>query len=150
MKDIAYQMILKWARQDENEQILLTDDATRLTLDTIAFCTMDYRFNSFYSADMHPFVDAMLNWLSLSQKLGKQSAIVNKWLGSADQIKVKENYKLMLGVAQQIIDKRRANPKDKNDMLNTLLYGKDPKTGAVMRDGLISANMLTFLIAGEN
>lgn len=31
----------------------------------------------------------------------------------------------------------------------SILIGKDPKTGAFMSDGLISANMITFLIAGE-
>lgn len=142
-------MITKWARKDEDQRILLTDDATRLTLDTIALCTMDFRFNSFYSESMHPFVDAMLAWLTTSQKRGQQPALMNKWLGSADATRLQENFALMEAIAQQIIDKRRANPKDKKDMLNTLLYGKDPKTGAVMRDGLIIAEMLTFLIAGK-
>lgn len=30
-----------------------------LTLDTIALCTMDYRFNSCYRDEMHPYVKAM-------------------------------------------------------------------------------------------
>lgn len=149
MQDIAHQMIVKWARQDEEQRILLTDDATRLTLDTIALCTMDFRFNSFYAENMHPFVDSMFTFLATSQKLGQQPAVMKKFLGSADQAKVKQSYAEMEAIAQQIIDKRRANPQDKNDMLNTLLYGKDPKTGAIMRDGLIAAEMLTFLIAGK-
>lgn len=150
MQDVAHQMIRKWARQDEDQKILLTDDATRLTLDTIALCTMDYRFNSFYSETMHPFVDNMMDWLSTSQKLGQQPALMKKLLGSSDIARIKEKFAFMESIAQQIIDKRRANPQEKNDMLNTLLYGKDPKTGASMRDGLIIAEMLTFLIAGKS
>lgn len=148
MRDIAHQLILKWARQEEDHQILLTDDATRLTLDTIALCTMDYRFNSFYSEKMHPFVESMLGFLSLSQKLSVQPTLVTKFLGSADQARLHEYGEVMNKVAQDIVARRRSNPNGKQDMLNTLLYGKDPKTGAVMRDELIAAEMITFLIAG--
>jgi len=31
-----------------------------------------------------------------------------------------------------------------------MIYGKDPKTGETMRDELIAANMITFLIAGRS
>ena len=59
MKDIAHQLVLKWARFGEDEEIAVTEDFSNLTLDTIALCTMDYRFNSFYRDGMHPYVDAM-------------------------------------------------------------------------------------------
>ncbi|EXJ74633.1 uncharacterized protein A1O5_02930 [Cladophialophora psammophila CBS 110553] len=59
MKDIANQLILTWARKGPENKILATEDFTRLTLDTIALCTMSYRFNSFYQESMHPFVQAM-------------------------------------------------------------------------------------------
>lgn len=64
MKDIASQLTLKWARHGSDFTIPVTDDFTRLTLDTLALCSMDYRFNSFYQEQMHPFVDAMVNFLS--------------------------------------------------------------------------------------
>ena len=38
----------------------VADNMTRLTLDTIALCAFDYRFNSFYQNEMHPFVAAMV------------------------------------------------------------------------------------------
>jgi cytochrome P450 / NADPH-cytochrome P450 reductase len=43
-------MILKWARFGPEEEIAITEDFSNLTLDTIALCTMDYRFNSLYVA----------------------------------------------------------------------------------------------------
>jgi hypothetical protein len=55
----------------------------------------------------------------------------------------------MKKVGQDIVENRRANPTDKKDVLNTMIYGKDPKTGEVMRDELIIAQMTTFLIAGK-
>lgn len=42
-----------------DENIPLGDDLQNLALDTIALCTMDYRFNSFYRDEMHPYVSAM-------------------------------------------------------------------------------------------
>lgn len=53
------QLVLKWARFGPDENIPLGDDLQNLALDTIALCTMDYRFNSFYREEMHPYVKAM-------------------------------------------------------------------------------------------
>ena len=49
MRDIANQLVLLWARKGPENKILATEDFTKLTLDTIALCTMSFRFNSFYS-----------------------------------------------------------------------------------------------------
>ena len=46
------------------------------------------------------------------------------------------------------VQHRRDNPTEKKDLLNAMIYGKDPKTGSTMRDDLIAANMQTFLVAG--
>jgi cytochrome P450 / NADPH-cytochrome P450 reductase len=147
MKDIANQLVLKWARKDPEEPIQPTDDFTRLTLDTIALCTMNYRFNSFYQEGLHPFVEAMMRDLLLASKTSTQTAViaaVMKWWANP-----KENNALMRRIGQEIIDDRRANPVEKDDFLNALLYNKDPRTGKSMRDDLIISNMLTFLVAGH-
>ena len=52
MHDIAGQLVMKWARHGSSYSIPVTDDFTRLTLDTIALCAMDYRFNSYYRDQM--------------------------------------------------------------------------------------------------
>lgn len=147
MKDIANQLLLKWARKGPEDRILITDDFTRLTLDTIALCTMKYRFNSFYSTEMHPFVDAMLNVLLESGARTTRPAFISafRYAGNA---KFLEDEAMLKKTAQQIIDNRRANPTDENDLLNAMVCGKDPKTGEKMRDELIIAQMNTFLIAG--
>ena len=53
----------KWGRLNPDEQIDVTADMTRLTLDTIALCGFGYRFNSFYRDTQHPFVEAMMRTL---------------------------------------------------------------------------------------
>lgn len=150
MKDIANQLVLKWARMGHKEEILLTDDYTKLTLDIIAANTMDYRFNSFYRDDMHPFVQAMMNRLNAATDKAMQPAIVTKAMalfGSVD--KSADDVQTMVDIAQEIITERRENPVDKDDLLNHMLHGKDPKTGESMRDALIASEMISFLIAGK-
>jgi len=63
MHDIASQLAMKWARHGSGNPIMVTDDFTRLTLDTIALCAMDSRFNSYYHDEMHPFIEAMGDFL---------------------------------------------------------------------------------------
>ena len=60
MLDIAEQMLTKWERLGPEADLDVTDNMTRLTLDTIALCGFGYRFNSFYQREMHPFVEAMV------------------------------------------------------------------------------------------
>src|SRR5215510_11221936 len=63
MEDIADQMLLRWERFGPDAVVDVADNMTRLTLDTIALCAFDYRFNSFYQNEMHPFVAAMVGAL---------------------------------------------------------------------------------------
>lgn len=64
MRDAATQLVLKRARMGPGHRIPLTNGFTRLTLDTIALCAMDYRFNSFYQKETYPFVEAMSRTLT--------------------------------------------------------------------------------------
>src|SRR5579859_1345294 len=66
MLDIAEQLMLKWERLNPDEPINVPDDMTRLTLDTIGLCGFNYRFNSFYREEPHPFVQAMVRSLGAS------------------------------------------------------------------------------------
>ncbi|KAF7323877.1 hypothetical protein MKEN_00609100 [Mycena kentingensis (nom. inval.)] len=148
MHDIASQLVLKWARLGPNHPIHVTDDMTRLTLDTIALCSMDFRFNSFYSDTAHPFIQAM-NHTLVAQSQGNQiSGMLKSFLPShRDQLR-KDN-ELLNKTSLDLVQHRQNNPSDKKDLLNAMINGKDPKTGQSMRPELISANMTTFLIAGH-
>lgn len=79
MYDIANQLVLLWARRGPDYKIAVTDDFTRLTLDTIALCAMDFRFNSFYQDEMHPFVAAMNTTLGAGSSRARIPGIVQKF-----------------------------------------------------------------------
>ena len=63
MLDVAEQLCKKWERLNPDEEIEVVHDMTALTLDTIGLCGFDYRFNSFYRRDYHPFVEALVRAL---------------------------------------------------------------------------------------
>jgi cytochrome P450/NADPH-cytochrome P450 reductase len=147
MHDIASQLVVKWARFGPQEKIIVTDDFTRLTLDSIALCAMGTRFNSFYHEEMHPFVDAMTSFLSESGARSSRPAIAGYFMRATNQ-KYEEDMSLMARTAEELMNERRKHPIDKKDLLNAMLHGKDPKTGESMSDESIRDNMITFLIAG--
>ena len=78
MLDIASQLMLKWERLNADDTVDVPADMTRLTLDTIALCGFDYRFNSFYRDTPHPFVLAMLNTLEAAQAVARELPIQAK------------------------------------------------------------------------
>ncbi|KAK7190825.1 bifunctional P-450/NADPH-P450 reductase [Paraphaeosphaeria sporulosa] len=148
MHDIASQLALKWARLGSEYKIPVTEDFTRLTLDTIAICAMDYRFNSFYQDEMHPFVQAMIGVLSEGASRLKTPKLVQKFMYRRnEQLRIDSKYQM--DVAIELVKRRREHPSEKKDLLNAMIHGKDPKTGEGMRDDLIAANMITFLVAGH-
>ncbi|KAJ4372866.1 hypothetical protein N0V83_003157 [Neocucurbitaria cava] len=148
MHDIASQLVMKWARHGSDHTIQVTDDFTRLTLDTIALCAMDYRFNSYYSEHMHPFIDAMADFLKVSGDRARRDMITQMFYRAETQ-KYWDDIELLRKTSQQVIKTRRANPTDKKDLLNGMLNGVDPKTGEKMSDESVIDNMITFLIAGH-
>ncbi|KAF1974985.1 NADPH-cytochrome P450 reductase-like protein [Bimuria novae-zelandiae CBS 107.79] len=148
MHDIASQLVMKWARQGPEQLIHVTDDFTRLTLDTIALCAMDYRFNSYYSQHMHPFVEAMSEFLKVSGHRARRDPITQMFYRT-ETAQYWENIALLRKTSQEVIDKRKQNPTEKKDILNGMLNGVDPKTGEKMSEESIIDNMITFLIAGH-
>ncbi|CAF3529240.1 unnamed protein product [Fusarium graminearum] len=149
MQDVSEQLCLKWARLGPSATIDVANDFTRLTLDTIALCTMGYRFNSFYSNDkMHPFVDSMVAALIDADK----QSMFPDFIGAC-RVKALSAFRkhaaIMKGTCNELIQERRKNPIEGTDLLTAMMEGKDPKTGEGMSDDLIVQNLITFLIAGH-
>ncbi|WP_068426999.1 bifunctional cytochrome P450/NADPH--P450 reductase [Piscicoccus intestinalis] len=150
MVDIAEQLMLKWERLGPEADIDVTHDFTRLTLDTIAVCSFSYRFNSFYSSSMHPFVDSMVDALQESGDRGRRLPLQNR-LMLLTQRRYDEDIRLMHEVADKIIAHRKEHPlpDGRSDILDTMLGATDPQTGETLSDENVRYQMVTFLIAGH-
>ncbi|KAJ7772252.1 fatty acid hydroxylase [Mycena metata] len=147
MRDICDQLILKWERFGPHAVLDPAADFTRLTFDTIAYCSMSYRMNSFYSETPVPFVTAMGDFLIECDLRASRPRVLQAVLGK--NTKYQQDMKVMKDLANEIVAERQANPVEKKDLLNTMLYSSDPQTGKKMSADSISRNLITFLIAGH-
>ncbi|KIP12117.1 hypothetical protein PHLGIDRAFT_98480 [Phlebiopsis gigantea 11061_1 CR5-6] len=148
MLDLASQLVMKWERFGPKHRIDPAEDFTRLTLDTIALCSMSYRLNSFYRESSHPFVQSMVDFLIECNLRANRPGLLNSMMMSTTA-KYEQDIKTMQELANEIIAERRRNPTEKKDLLNAMLYSKDTKTGETLSDENICHNLLTFLIAGH-
>ena len=150
MVDISEQLLLKWERFGESRLIDVTDDTTRLTLDAIALCSFTHRFNSLYSEQMNPFVDAMVRALiesgTRSMELPHQSQLRVEAFRQYE-----EDKRLMHEVADQLVQERRRHPlpEGQHDILETMMTATDAQTGERLSDENIRYQLVTFLIAGH-
>jgi len=148
MKDIASQLVLKWARMGAEYCVPAADDFTRLTLDTLALCAMSYRFNSFYKDEMHPFIDAMVNFLKVGGSKARRPNAMAAFFRAEDQ-QFDQGIEYMRKLSADLVRQRREHPTETKDLMNAMINGKDPKTGESLTEDSIIDNMITFLIAGH-
>ncbi|MFL5804869.1 MAG: bifunctional cytochrome P450/NADPH--P450 reductase [Roseiflexaceae bacterium] len=150
MLDIAEQLLLKWERQGPGQRIDVVDNMTRLTLDTIALCAFDYRFNSFYEKDMHPFVGAMARALAEAGARSRRLSLQTR-LMLITRRQFDEDVRLMHQISDELIAERKkhGDPVEKKDILSTMLHATDPQTGERLSDENVRYQMVTFLVAGH-
>jgi cytochrome P450 / NADPH-cytochrome P450 reductase len=78
MVDLAQQLCDYWSRLNPDDEVDVSADMTRLTLDTIGLCGFNYRFNSFYREGPHPFVSAMVGALEEAQNRNRRLPLQNR------------------------------------------------------------------------
>ncbi|KAJ3531287.1 hypothetical protein NM208_g8947 [Fusarium decemcellulare] len=149
MHDIASQLCMKLARHGPQTPIDASDDFTRLALDTLALCAMDFRFNSYYREELHPFIQAMGDFLSEAGRRNRRPAFAPNFLYRAANEKFYADINTMKQVADEVVASRKQNPSDRKDLLAAMLNGVDPQTGEKLSDDNITSQLITFLIAGH-
>src|SRR5437764_4435297 len=150
MGDIAEQLIKKWERLNADEEIDVVHDMTALTLDTIGLCGFDYRFNSFYREDYHPFVESLVRSLETIM-LTRGLPLEGLWLRNRNR-DLASDVAFMNKMVDEIVAERRKNAEaaaDKKDMLGAMMTGVDRATGEHLDDVNIRYQINTFLIAGH-
>ena len=150
MLEIANQMFLRWERFGQETTIDVSDDMTRLTLDTIALCGFGYRFNSFYQEDLHPFVTSMVGALEEGTNRVRRPDFVTPLMRKSNNA-YQADIEFMRQIGQELIDKRREAPSTEGftDLLSRMLAAIDPESGEKLDDENMIYQMVTFLIAGH-
>ncbi|WP_084959863.1 bifunctional cytochrome P450/NADPH--P450 reductase [Thermoactinospora rubra] len=148
MLEIAQNLAGKWERR-EGQPVNITDDYTRLTLDTIALSGFGYRFRSFEKEELHPFLKALLGALVESLRRSQELPMMTK-LRKADDRKYRDNIRLMQDLVESVIKERREGKgTGEDDLLGLMLEAVDPETGRRLDDDNVRDQVLTFLIAGH-
>jgi len=150
MVDIAEQLVKKWERLNGDEEIDVVHDMTALTLDTIGLCGFDYRFNSFYRRDYHPFVESLVRSLETIM-MTRGIPLEGLWLQKRRK-ELAQDVAFMNKMVDEIIAERRGNAEaaeGKKDMLGAMMTGVDRATGEQLDDVNIRYQINTFLIAGH-
>jgi cytochrome P450 / NADPH-cytochrome P450 reductase len=150
MVDIAEQLVKKWERLNGDEEIDVVHDMTALTLDTIGLCGFDYRFNSFYRRDYHPFVESLVRSLETIM-MTRGIPLEGLWLKKR-RLTLAQDVAFMNKMVDEIVAERRKNAEAaeaKKDMLGAMMTGVDRSTGEQLDDVNIRYQINTFLIAGH-
>ena len=150
MLDVADQLMLKWERLNDDDEVDVAGDMTRLTLDTIALCGFGYRFNSFYRDTQHPFVAAMTRTLQESQTRSRELPFQRRLRIRAAR-RLTADQAFMDQMVDDIIRERKESGdlEGKPDLLSRMLDGVDKQSGKGLPDANIRAQCITFLIAGH-
>jgi len=150
MVDIAEQLVKKWERLNADDEIDVVHDMTALTLDTIGLCGFDYRFNSFYRRDYHPFVESLVR--SLETIMMIRGLPLENWWMQKRRKDLSADVAFMNEMVDEIVAERRRAAEaaaDKKDMLGAMMTGVDRVTGTQLDDVNIRYQINTFLIAGH-
>ena len=150
MVDIAEQLVKKWERMNADDEIDVVHDMTALTLDTIGLCGFDYRFNSFYRRDYHPFVESLVRSLETIM-MTRGLPLEDLWMRKRRRV-LSADIEFMNKMVDEIVAERRRNASaadDKKDMLGAMMTGIDRVTGTQLDDVNIRYQINTFLIAGH-
>ncbi|SDT79557.1 bifunctional cytochrome P450/NADPH--P450 reductase [Actinoplanes derwentensis] len=145
MLEVADKLVAHWSARGAVD---VTDDMTRLTLDTITLAGFGQTFDSFDQAELHPFLQAMGRALTEAMNRTRQLPMVTGLKKKADAA-----YQADIAVMQETVDEvirtRRTSGVKANDLLGLMLDAADPVTGEKLSDENIRNQVLTFLIAGH-
>lgn len=148
MLDVATQLVTKWERLNADDEIDVVHDMTAVALDTIGLCGFDYRFNSFYRRDYHPFIEALTR--TLEACMMQRGLPFEQHLLRGRLKQMERDVAFMNKLVDDIIrERRRGGDASQNDLLNYMLSGVDKVTGDSLSDENIRYQINTFLIAGH-
>jgi cytochrome P450/NADPH-cytochrome P450 reductase len=145
--EVCDQLVAKWTRASGTD-VLVADDMTRLTLDSIAIAGFGHRFDSFEKEELDSFLLALGRALSESLSMITRMPVQNRF-AKKSQRQFDADIAEMNALVDGLIAERRRTPTDGRDLLNLMLTAVDPETGEQLEDVNIRYQVLTFLIAGH-
>ncbi|MEV7197404.1 cytochrome P450 [Streptomyces sp. NPDC093510] len=152
MLRVARRLIASWDGRfapgaAESAPVEVSEDMTRMTLDTIGLSGFGYDFESFGRTDPHPFVAALVRGLAHSQaKLARDPSGDY----AADDAAFEADAAFLARVVDEVIETRKASgDTSADDLLGLMLNSPHPDSGETLDEANIRNQVITFLIAGH-
>ncbi|REK78017.1 cytochrome P450 [Rhodococcus erythropolis] len=146
MLDVVTEMVEVW--DQAQAPVDVSEEMSKLTLETIGRVGFGYRFGSYDRADVDPFVTAMLGALEYIQKAGMPipgRALFDR----TRRRKHTADVEYLNTVVDRVIDDRQGVTPERRDLLALMLDSVDPETGETLDPINIRYQILTFLAAGH-
>ncbi|WP_405059298.1 cytochrome P450 [Kribbella sp. NBC_01505] len=151
MLEVANRLLGAWDQAaTSSESVAVTDDMTRLTLDTIGLTGFRYDFGSFESAEPHPFVEAMVRALAHAQAKSREVPWIGPVLNRGADAQFAVDSEFMAGVVDEVVRQRKdSGDTSTDDLLGLMLNAPHPESGERLDEINIRNQVITFLIAGH-
>jgi cytochrome P450 len=145
MLSVIRELLDRWdAAADSGRKVNVTDDTTRLALETIGRAGFGYRFGSFDRRRPHPFVSAMnrtlqyANWSTVAPLARPVRPLLLR------------SGAVMARIVDDVIRARQGGTgAGANDLLDLMLNSTHPATGRRLDPDNIRQQVITFIVAGH-
>ncbi|MCV7331588.1 cytochrome P450 [Mycobacterium cookii] len=145
MLTVIRELLDRWdGAADSGRTVNVTDDTTRLALETIGRAGFGYRFGSFDRRMPHPFVSAMNRTLQYANwsTVPPLARLVRPLLLRSGAV--------MTRIVDDVIRARQDGARTgANDLLDLMLNATHPKTGHRLDPDNIRQQVITFIVAGH-
>ncbi|KAI2605388.1 bifunctional P-450:NADPH-P450 reductase [Hypoxylon fragiforme] len=145
MRDLADELIEKWKGLGNDNEVSAVGELNKLNLEATTLTLFGKKLNGLYGPGL-PMLQAMEDSTSEAMKRPTRPGLLNKlWYGR----KFSSATTTMRAYAQDLIDYRKANPTDRQDMLAAMMSAKDPKTGEALKDSQVIDEIVTMPIGSS-
>ncbi|KAF4122179.1 Cytochrome P450 [Geosmithia morbida] len=147
MRDTAAEMIGKWKKNriGASSRMTLVDELNRLSLEVTTLTLYGKKLNCL-EGPMHPAIQGIENLTSEAVMRPTRPGFVNYLVYGN---KFKRATVAMRSYAADLVEHRRQNPTDRDDVLTALMGHKDPETGVGLTDSQVIDEMVSMPIGSS-
>ncbi|KAI0390721.1 cytochrome P450 [Xylariaceae sp. FL0594] len=146
MRDCTKELLTIWkGLESKNKEINPLSDLHRLNLEAITLTLFGKKLNGLTGPE-HPMIQAMEDATSESMKRPTRPGILNTLIYSG---KMKSATRAMRNFGAEMVQYRKENPTDREDLLAALLTAKDPQTGKQLAHSQVIDEILSMPIGSS-
>ncbi|KAI1405165.1 bifunctional P-450:NADPH-P450 reductase [Hypoxylon fuscum] len=145
MRDCATELIEKWKGLGTYNKVPAIGELNRLNLEATTLTLFGKKLNCLYGRE-HPMIKGMEDSTSEAMKRPTRPGFLNwLWYGS----KLSSSTKVMRSYAEDLVDHRKMNPTDREDLLAAMMSAKDPETGEALADSQVIDEIVSMPIGSS-